>query len=166
MKENLPSGRHFIKDELIHPRPAFNEKNFKSLLQQHNLKATTQRLSILKTLSSGAKTHLTAREIFEKISRTHPDIGFATVYRFLKVITKLGITSELRMSNTPSRYELKSTTDHYHLTCIECGQIVEFQNKKFEDLIQNVIKKSKFSLDHHIIELYGKCQRCGQKIGK
>ena len=160
MKEHLPSGRLTAKDELIQPRPAFNEKNFKSLLQQHNLKATSQRLSILKTLSSGSKTHLTAREIFEKISRTHPDIGFATVYRFLKVITKLGITSELRMSNTPSRYELKSTIDHYHLTCVKCGKIIEFQNKKFEELIQNVIKKNNFSLDHDIIELYGKCQRC------
>ena len=159
MTERLPY-RHLIKDELIQPRPTFNEKSFKSLLQQHNLKATSQRLSILKTLSSGAKTHLTAREIFEKISRSHPDIGFATVYRFLKVITKIGITSELKMSNTPSRYELKSTKDHHHLTCVECGKIIEFQNKKIEELIQNIIKKNKFSLDHHIFELYGKCQRC------
>ena len=159
MKDKLPSG-HTIKDELIQPRPVFKEAEFKALLQKHNLKATTQRLSILKTLSSGAKTHLTAREIFEKISKTHPDIGFATVYRFLKVITKLGITSELRMSNTPSRYELTSNTAHHHITCVQCGKIVEFQNNKIEELIHNVIEKSKFSLKQSIIELYGECRRC------
>ena len=158
MKDKLPSG-HAIKDELIQPRPVFKETEFKALLQQYNLKATTQRLSILKTLSSGAKTHLTAREIFEKISKTHPDIGFATVYRFLKVITKLGITSELKMSNTPSRYELTSNT-HHHITCVQCGKIVEFQHDKIEELIHKVIKKNKFSLKHYIIELYGECRRC------
>ena len=161
MTDKLPSGRQ-IKDELISPRPVFREKTFKSLLQQHNLKATSQRLSILKALSSGAKTHLTVREIFDKISKTHPNIGFATVYRFLKTMTTLGITSELKMSNTPSRYELKSNTLHHHITCMQCGKIIEFQNEKMETLIQNIIKKHKFSLNHHIIELYGECHRCSK----
>lgn len=164
MTDNLPSGR-LVKDELISPRPVFKEKTFKALLQQHNLKATAQRLSILKSLSSGAKTHLTVRDIFEKISKTHPNIGFATIYRFLKTITELGITSELKMSNTPSRYELKSNTHHHHITCTQCGKIIEFQNKKMEALIQSIIKKNKFSLDHHIIELYGECSRCSKKAG-
>ena len=158
MKPLLPTGRPVkVKDELISPRPVFKENTLTSLLHQHGLKATSQRLSILKALSSGEKTHLTAREIFEKILTVHSDIGFATVYRFLKSLTKAGIISELKMSHTPARFELKTEKHHHHIICTHCGKIVEFQNEKMEELIQNIIKKHKFSLKHHIIELYGEC---------
>ena len=155
--DKLPSGSRIVKDELISPRPVFKETAFKSLLQQFDLKITSQRLAVLKTLSTGAKTHLTAREIFEKVVKIHPDIGFATVYRFIKTITKLGILSKLKMSNAPARYELKSENHHHHIVCVQCGKIVEFQNDKIEKLISDVIKKHKFQPKHHIIELYGEC---------
>ena len=142
--DRLPPGSRIAKDELISPRPIFKETAFKSLLQQFDLKITSQRLAVLKTLSSGAQTHLTAREIFEKVVKIHPDIGFATVYRFIKTITQLGILSKLKMSNAPARYELKSDTHHHHIVCVQCGKIVEFQNDKMEKLILEVIKKHKF----------------------
>lgn len=152
---NTKSGN--IKDELIAPRPKYKEETFKSLLQQHNLKVTNQRLSILKALNSGSKTHLTAREIFERVSKNYPNIGFSTVYRFLKLITQLNITSELKLSNSSSRYELKSDTHHHHITCVHCGRIVEFENEKIEKTIREVSQHHQFSLKHHIIELYGSC---------
>ena len=153
----LPKGQ--IKEELIRPRPVFKKERFKSLLQQFGLKITSQRLSILKNLSSGSKTHLTAREIFEKVIKDEPDIGFATVYRFLKTISRLGIASELKMGQAPARYEIKSEVHHHHITCVHCGKIVEFKNEDMEKLILNIAKKHKFSLTQHIIELYGKCGR-------
>ncbi len=155
--EKLPSGSYAVKDELISPRPVFKETAFKSLLQQFGLKITSQRLAVLKALSTGAQTHLTAREIFEKVVKIHPDIGFATVYRFIKIITKLGILSQLKMNNASARYELKSDTHHHHIICVHCGKIVEFQNDKMENLILEIIRKQKFQPKHHIIELYGEC---------
>ena len=155
---SLPLGSS-IKDELIQPRPHWKESHFKSLLQQHGLKITSQRLAVLKALGGGAKAHLTAREIFEKILKTHPHIGFATVYRFIKKFTDLGILSKLKMNNASARYELKSDTHHHHMTCVQCGKIVEFQNEGMDQLIQNITQKNKFSLKHHSIEIYGECGR-------
>ena len=154
----LPSGSA-VRDELISPRLIFEESHFKSLLQQLDLKITSQRLAVLKALNSGAKTHLTAREIFEKVLKTHPDIGFATVYRFIKTITELGVLSKLKMNNASARYEFKTDDHHHHIICVHCGKIVEFQNDKMENLIQNITQKNKFSLQHHIIEIYGECGR-------
>ncbi len=157
-ESSLPSGVT-VRDELIKPRPSFKESYFKPLLQQFDLKITSQRLAVLKALSSGAKTHLTTREIFEKVVKTHPDIGFATIYRFIKTITEKGILSKLKMNNTSARYELKTENHHHHITCVHCGKIVEFQNNEMENLIHNITKKNKFSLQHHIIEIYGECGR-------
>ena len=161
--DKLPAGK--IKEELLGGRPSLSEESFKSLLGQFGLKITFQRLSILKSLGSGSKTHLTAREVFEKTVKTHPDIGFATVYRCLKQMTSLGILSELKVGHSPARYEIKSDTHHHHLICIHCGKIVEFQNNEMEKMIQQVSKNHQFQPTHHILELYGKCNnsRCINK---
>lgn len=151
MKKIIP------QEELIDPRPILNESKIKSLLQQCGLKSTYQRISILKSLSSGFKTHLTAREIFEKVVKIHPDIGFATVYRFLRKISRIGIISEFKVGHSPARYEIKSETHHHHIICIHCGKIIEFKNEKMEKLITDIIKQNKLKPAHHIIELYGEC---------
>ncbi len=153
----LPRG--YTKDELIQPRTRLSESNLKSMLRSMNLKVTSQRLSILKALSTGPKTHVTAKDVFEKIRTQHPNIGFATVYRFLKDTSRYGITSELRIGHTPSRYELKIREHHHHIVCTSCGKIIEFQNEIIEKQIKKISKDHSFSLEHHIFELYGRCNR-------
>lgn len=155
--QTLPPGQ--AEDKLIAPRPKYKREAFKTIIQQCGLKVTAQRLSILKTLNQGPKTHLTAKEIFNKVSKSHSDIGFATVYRFLKLITAKGVLSELKISHSPSRYELKSETHHHHITCVHCGKIIEFHNDKMEKIIEETCKNHKIHLEHHIIELYGVCDQ-------
>ena len=153
----LPRGH--TKDELIQPRERLSEDNLKSMLRSMNLKVTHQRLSILKALSTGPKTHVTAKDVFEKIRAKHPGIGFATVYRFLKDTSRYGITSELRIGHAPSRYELKIREHHHHIVCTKCGKIIEFQNDIIEKQIKKISKDYNFLMEHHIFELYGRCNR-------
>ena len=157
MEINLPKG--YNKDTLIQPRTKFTESNFKSMLRDMNLKVTHQRLSILKALNTGPKTHVTAKDVFEDVRLEHPHIGFATVYRFLKKTSDFGITSELRIGHSPARYELKTKKHHHHITCTQCGRIIEFQNEKIEKQIQKIIQEHNFYLEHHVFELYGRCQK-------
>ena len=157
MDIHLPRG--YSKDKLIQPRTQFTENNLKSMLRGMNLKVTNQRLSILRALNKGPKTHVTAKDIFEQVCLEHPTIGFATVYRFLKKTSDFGITSELRIGHSPSRYELKTKKHHHHITCTQCGRIIEFQNEKIENQIQKITQEYNFSLEHHVFELYGKCEK-------
>ena len=154
----LPKGR-YTKDELIQPRTRLSEGNLKSMLRSMNLKVTHQRISILKVLNKGPKNHITAKDVFEQVRAEHPHIGFATVYRFLKATARFGITSELRIGNTPTRYELKIRDHHHHIVCTNCGKIVEFQNNTIEKQIKKISQDHGFSLKHHIFELYGNCNR-------
>ena len=153
----LPTGH--AKDELIQPRAKLTEDNLKSMLRSMNLKVTNQRLSILKALNKGPKTHVTAKDVFERIRPNYPNIGFATVYRFLKQTSRFGITSELRIGHAPARYELKVGEHHHHIVCIKCGKIVEFQNNIIEKQIKKISTDHNFTIEHHIFELYGKCRR-------
>ena len=162
MDSNLPklSPGNFVNvEEKLIEREPLDQQSFKRIIRDMGLKVTNQRLAILEALSGG-RTHVTAQEVFEVIEKTHPEMGFATVYRFLRKLTEQGFATEVRMGGLPARYELKSKTHHDHLTCTQCGKIVEFENQKIEMLQEEVAKSHGFQLTDHLLELYGVCEEC------
>jgi Fur family ferric uptake transcriptional regulator len=120
---------------------------------------TQQRTAILESLSEG-RAHVTAQEVFESVNAKYPEIGFATVYRFLRKMAEQKLVTEVRMGGLPARYELTPRAHHDHLTCIVCGQIVEFESSEIERLQEKVAEEHRFKLTHHVLELYGECPRC------
>lgn len=141
----------------------FNDDELKQIIRNLNLKVTQQRMAILKSLHEGRR-HVTAQELYEKLNKEHPEIGFATVYRFLRALTEGNFVTEVRMGGLPARYELTPTKSHHdHLTCVKCGKICEFENKAIEALQEKVAYQFGFVLTHHVLELYGVCPSCQSK---
>lgn len=138
------------------------ESEMKKMIREMHLKVTDQRLAILDVLAVG-RQHFTAQEVFEKAVVSHPEIGFATVYRFLKKLTEHQFVSEVRMGGLPSRYELAPSQHHDHMSCIDCGLIVEFENYAIEALQERVAQDLGFDLTGHVLELYGRCPQCKKK---
>ncbi len=155
----LVRGRPQSGPEQLLLREHFNPSVFKRMIREMNLKVTHQRMAILKSLSTG-RAHVTAQEVFEEVNVEHPEIGFATVYRFLRRMTESGFVTEVRMGGLPARYELTPKKHHDHLTCLECGRIVEFENPEIETLQASVAQAYGFELRGHVLELYGVCKSC------
>lgn len=153
--------RQHDEDIIVHSEQ-YDESELKRIIRALNLKVTTQRMAILKSLHDGRR-HVTAQELYEKLSVTHPEIGFATVYRFLRTLTEGNFVTEVRMGGLPARYELAPKGHHDHLTCVKCGKICEFENKAIEALQEKVAVQFGFRLTHHILELYGVCPSCQAK---
>ena len=150
---------HDDEDDLIVAVDERDDGEFKRIIRALHLKVTTQRLAILRCLHEGRR-HVTAQELFEKISVKHPEIGFATVYRFLRSLSDGRFVTEVRMGGLPARYELTPKGHHDHLSCTKYGKIVEFENRQIEALQEKVSEKFGFKLTHHILELYGVCPDC------
>lgn len=148
-----------IQEEQLFRREPLTEADFKRIIRDMGLKVTQQRLTILKSLSTG-RAHVTAQEVFEKVHKEYSDIGFATVYRFLKKLTEANYVTEVRMGGLPARYELTSKRHHDHITCTGCGKIVEFENLNIERLQFEVARENGFKLTGHVLELYGMCSQC------
>jgi Fur family transcriptional regulator, ferric uptake regulator len=167
--ESLPSlvrGEQNPKEELV-TRDRLDSKAFKRMIREMSLKVTKQRLAILEALNMG-QAHVTAQEVYEIVNGKHPEIGFATVYRFLRKLTDYKYVTEVRMGGMPARYELSPNNHHDHITCIQCGKIVEFQNDLIEKLQIDVAKSHDFILTNHVLELYGVCNNasCRTKHAK
>ena len=96
------------------------DTEIKKMIREMHLKVTHQRQAILEVLAVG-RHNFTAQEIFDVVNNKFPEIGFATVYRFLKKLTEFQFVSEVRMGGLPARYELAPSNHHDHMSCIECG---------------------------------------------
>ncbi len=156
---NLAKGRHPVEPEKLIRREPVDPSTFKRMIRQMGLKVTQQRMAILESLSAG-RAHVTAQEVFETVNAKYPEIGFATVYRFLRKMAEQNMVTEVRMGGLPARYELTPRRHHDHLTCVQCGQIVEFESPQIETLQEQVANAHNFRLTHHVLELYGVCPRC------
>lgn len=159
--KKLARGFENPPEKLI-KRDSWQNGDFKRIVREMGLKVTDQRISILKSMSSG-RAHVTAQEVFEEVVVGNPDIGFATVYRFLKKLKDHGFVTEVRMGGLPARYELTPRKHHDHLTCTSCGKIVEFSNDEIERLQLEVASLHNFKMTGHLLELYGICGDCQKK---
>lgn len=155
---SLVRGEQNPKEELV-GREKLDTKSYKRMIREMGLKVTKQRMAILEGLNSG-RAHVTAQEVYESVNEKHPEIGFATVYRFLRKLTEQNFVTEVRMGGLPARYELTPTKHHDHLTCVNCGKIVEFECPEIERLQVLTAEKNGFKLTDHVLELYGVCSHC------
>jgi Fur family ferric uptake transcriptional regulator len=132
-------------------------------LAGQGLKSTQQRDEILKVFV-GAGRHLSAEELYALVKKSYPGIGYATVYRTLKLLAEAGLAEERRFEDGFTRYEYRATNGHHdHLICTKCGSIIEFENARIEELQQDVARKNKFLVQNHKLELYGLCAVCQGK---
>jgi Fur family ferric uptake transcriptional regulator len=132
-------------------------------LAGQGLKSTRQRDSILEIFVSAGR-HLSAEELYLLIKKTDRSIGYATVYRTLKLFAEAGLAHERRFEDGITRFEYNATEAHHdHLICTLCGRIIEFENEQIENLQMRVAKKNKFQVHTHKLELYGLCEGCQTK---
>lgn len=139
-------------------KPAIEQMS--QYLASQGLRSTSQRDAILKTFIEAGK-HLSAEELYARVKKAHPGIGYATVYRTLKLLAEAGLAEERRFEDGFTRFEYKNTDAHHdHLICTRCGAIIEFENERIEALQQDVAKKNGFKVHNHKLELYGLCAEC------
>ncbi len=135
-------------------------------LAAKNLKSTSQRDTILNVFVEAGR-HLSAEELYARVKKSHPGIGYATVYRTMKLLAEAGLAQERRFEDGFTRYEHASRDAHHdHLICTRCGAIIEFENESIEALQQDVARKNRFKVLSHKLELYGLCTGCQGKKNK
>ncbi len=130
-------------------------------LRERRFKITSQRMEIIRIfLELGG--HVSADEIFEEVRRRKIDVGFATIYRTLNMLSSLGIVVQRNFGDGRVRFELVSA-HHDHLICSRCGKIIEFSDDMIESRQSEVAKRFGFKLISHRHELVGICSDCSSK---
>ena len=132
-----------------------------SYMAKKGLRSTAQRRLIIDTFFEGP-SHMTIEDLLTEVRARDRGIGYATVYRTLKLLAECGVASERRFGDGLSRYELadEASTHHDHLICIGCGKIVEFEEPRIEELQDAIAARYGFAITSHKHEMYGTCPDC------
>jgi len=132
---------------------------FKDHLRVQRLKSTAQRDTIAKVFLESQR-HISVEELYNEVRRRNPRIGYATVYRTMKLLTECGVAAERHFRDGEARYESAEKKHHDHLICEICGKIVEFEEARIETLQEETAKRLGFLFTGHKMELYGVCRDC------
>ena len=129
-------------------------------LKKKNLKKTDQRFQILDIFLT-TTGHSTAYELHALIRKHHPDIGFSTVYRTMKLFTECGIANEVNFGDGKARFEKAFRRgNHGHLICIKCGKTEEFTSQAIENVQKQIVNKYGYKPQGFRFEIYGLCKKC------
>ena len=99
----------------------------------------------------------------ESINEELPDVGRATVYRTIKLLSDAGILCKTTLPDGSPRYSFDHSWHHHHLICSSCETVEEFRSPALERLFCELADEIPGQVLGHRVELYVTCRRCVQQ---
>ncbi|HET9930591.1 MAG TPA: Fur family transcriptional regulator [Polyangiaceae bacterium] len=155
VKGTSPVGRSSHNPDLPRLR-----RDLDAYMAKRRLRSTEQRRLIIDTLFDSGE-HVTLDGLLRQVRAVDSRVGYATVYRTMKLLADSGIVQEHKFGDGFTRYELNDEEHHHdHLICLDCGKITEFEEPLIEELQARVAQRYDFQVRQHKHELYGICSEC------
>jgi Fur family ferric uptake transcriptional regulator len=121
------------------------------------LRLSKQRRMVLQLLWA-EKTHLSARDIFEKLNNLGRNIGHTSVYQNLESLQAAGVIECLdRASGRLYGYQ---ADPHSHLTCVETGAIHDLDVSLPPVLLDQIERQTGFLIESYTLNLLGRRRPC------
>lgn len=135
-------------------------ETFHQWIKEQGLKSTAQRDDIAQVFFNSDR-HISVEELYSEVRQINPRVGYATVYRTLKLLKECGLAAERHFADGQARFEKVEEEHHHdHIICERCGRIVEFVHNEIEALQEEVAHRFGFVATNHKMEIYGICQEC------
>ncbi len=133
---------------------------FEKFIVEKGLRHSKPREFIFRTFLNMEK-HVTIDELWGEVKKRYPSVGYATVYRTMKLMNESGLCREIRFEDGTTRYEHLYGHDHHdHLICSQCGLLVEVVEEEIEQLQERLMRLHGFLPQSHRMNLYGICKDC------
>ena len=146
----------------------FGIEDLRGKLSEGGYKMTPQRKEILKIFVDHSDYHhMSAEDVYAILRKNNSEIGLATVYRALDLLSDLGILVRMDFGDGCARYELNTTDPkvhhHHHLICLKCKKVIEFEEDLLDELEADIADKSGFKILNHEVKFFGYCKDCQAK---
>lgn len=138
-------------------------------LHAKSYKLTPQREATLRVLMEHEEDHLSAEEVFLLVKDIASEIGLATVYRTLELLSELEIVDKINFGDGVTRYDLRKEGAkhfHHHLICIECGTVEEVMEDLLAEVEKQVERNWQFKVKDHRLTFHGICKDCQMSTAK
>jgi len=127
-------------------------------LRRKGFKATPQRIAICR-FALNSRDHPTAQQVYDQVKKIHPTVSLATVYKTLEVLKNLDLIQEINLPQGQARFD-SYMKPHINLICLQCGNIVDFDETTAIEETRKVTAAAKFKPKGQRIDIFGTCKRC------
>jgi Fur family transcriptional regulator, ferric uptake regulator len=130
-----------------------------ALLEDAGLRATRQRLAILRSVPSEGRP-VTAQDLYARLRHSKGSPGLATVYRTLRSLADAGVLRTFTAGEGESAYRRCEPGHHHHLICDRCGRVLDIPSCEVEEWASAVAARRGFTASRHQADIFGLCPTC------
>jgi Fur family transcriptional regulator, ferric uptake regulator len=151
-------------------RDKIKYKSWVSSLKKYGYKLTDPRDTIIDYLSkeSGVKS---AEEVYLELNKINPQIGIATIYRTLDLLSNLELINKINFGSSKSLYVFSKNNNKdlsIYLVCENCGKVIvnnkclnnAIRIRLIDDAEKNVFKNCNLKINNFQIFFSGLCDKC------
>lgn len=141
-------------------------EKIKQQLQSQGYKLTPQREATVRVLFENEQDHLSAEDVYMLVKDKSPEIGLATVYRTLELLSEMHVVEKMNFGDGVARYDLRNDDNHHHhhhLICVQCGTVDEIMEDWLGPLEKRLAEEHNFYVIDHRLDFQGICHRCLKK---
>lgn len=141
-------------------------EKIKQQLQSQAYKLTPQREATVRVLLENEEDHLSAEDVYMLVKTKAPEIGLATVYRTLELLSELHVVEKMNFGDGVARYDLRGDGNHHHhhhLICVQCGNVEEIMEDWLLPLEERLASEYNFTVIDHRLDFQGICRSCNEK---
>ncbi|MDD4854419.1 MAG: transcriptional repressor [Sulfuricurvum sp.] len=126
------------------------------LLQHYKLKATPQRIAIIKLMEYSG--HISIDDLFKEIREKFTSISLATLYKNIHTMISVSLIREVKIPGQKAKYEIEKVP-HAHILCKTCGELKDISFDPIT-LVEDTVKSSDYRVDEVSIMISGICPNC------
>ena len=130
----------------------------KSLLREHGVHVTAQRLAVMQAVS--ARPHCTADDVAEDVRAEIGAISRQAVYDTLRVLVERGLVRRIQPAHSPARFEDRVRDNHHHLICRACGRVADVDCAVGAAPCLTPDHDAGFAVDEAEVIYWGRCPEC------
>lgn len=123
-------------------------------------KVTGPRLAVLKA-ATALEGAFSVQQLEQWLIERGESPGIASIFRTVRLLSDLDVLQRIHGLEECHRYTLGAGHGH-HLVCTNCGAMERFDNCGVHDLVEQLEQRTGFRIDTHLVEMFGRCPRCGK----
>ena len=138
---------------------------FQDYIRRRGFRRTTEREVVLREIFE-IHGHFDVDELYLKLRQKGVKVSKASIYRALPLFIDCGLIREVDFTDGHWHYEhIYGHQHHYHLRCVNCGEVLEFEAPDLSPLEERLLKEHGYRIVSNQLEVKGFCGDCQESGG-